>query len=600
MKSDKYHRILHTLPDNSFKGYWKLSKGNRGTIIAAILCEGVMSVCFTAGFFIVRYFIDQVLLPGKWSFPVLYMAVAYILLNIFSGLAGFIAGRGGAKAAESIVYSIRNSVFDHIQKLSFTYHDRMKTGELIQRSTSDVDAIRLFFAEQVMGLAHIFFLFIINFSAIFYFNWELALLSSIIIPAVLLLSRTFFKKIFNSYGSYQDQDAKVSSVLQENLTGIRVVRAFARAEFEKEKFDKENKEKFRCGKILMYNHALYWPFSHILCGIQSVLGLSIACLMTLHGSITLGTLLAYSTLVNRIIWPMQHMGRLLALLSRSSVSYKRIAEILNEKQEPHLESPAEDGHTIKGKLLFHDVWFSYEKDKPVLKGISLEVFPGQVIALLGEAGSGKTSLVNLLPRFYEYSKGKILLDSKPLSEYPKSYLREIIGLVEQEPFLFSISIKDNIAYGIKREITKEDIENAAKAAAIHESIMEFPEKYDTIIGERGVTLSGGQKQRIAIARALVKDPRILILDDSTSSVDAETEQEIRETLETLMNGRTTFIIAHRIQSLMRADQILVFHKGEIIQRGNHAGLIKEDGFYKKVFELQTSIEAELQEEMNSA
>lgn len=600
MKKDKYQRILFTLAENALKGYWQLSKGIRGTIITAILCEALMAVCFTTGFFLVRYFVDYVLLPGNWSFPVVYLGVAYILLNVFSGFSGFMAGRGGAKAAESIAYSMRNSVFDHIQKLSFTFHDKMKTGELIQRSTSDVDAVRVFFSEQVMGIAHIFFLFIINFSAILYFNWKLALLSSIVVPGVLFLSRTFFKKIFASYSSYQEQDAVVSSVLQENLSGIRVVRAFARAEFEKEKFDKENREKFKCGKRLMFNHAMYWPFSHILCGLQLVFGLLMACLMTLNGNITLGTLLAYCTLVNRIIWPMQHMGRMLALLSRSSVSYKRIAEILKEKQEPHLENKAENGHIVKGDLVFKDVWFSYEKDKVVLKGISLKAAPGEVIALLGEAGSGKTSLVNLLPRFYEYSGGEILLDSKPLKDYSKHYLRENIGLVEQEPFLFSVSIRDNISYGIQREITQEEIEKAAKAAAIHTSIMEFPEGYDTIVGEKGVTLSGGQKQRIAIARALAKDPRILILDDSTSSVDAETEQEIREALENLMKGRTTFIIAHRIQSLMKADQILVFQKGEIIQRGNHAGLVKEDGFYKKVFELQTTIEAELQEELNSA
>ena len=600
MESDKYNRIQFTLAEKSIKGYWQLSKGRRKTLIAAVICQGLMAGCFTAGFFIVRYFIDKVLIPANWSFPVIYLAVLYILLNIFSGIFAFLAGRGGAKAAESIVQSVRNSIFDHVQKLSFTFHDNMKTGELIQRSTSDVDAVRLFFSEQVMGMARIFFLFIINFSAILSFNWQLALLSSIAVPGVLLLSRTFFKRIFASYNSYQEQDAKVSSVLQENLSGIRIVRSFARGDFEKEKFDKENREKFAYGKKLMFNHALYWPISHILCGFQMVFGILMACIMTLNGNITLGTLLVYCTLVNRIIWPMQHMGRLLALLSRSSVSYTRIAAILKESQEPALENSFNHQHTLKGEFILKDVWFSYEKERPVLKGINIKVSPGQVIALLGEAGSGKTSLVNLLPRFYDLTKGEILLDSKPLTGYSKHYLRENIGLVEQDPFLFSVSIKDNITYGIKREITEKEIEIAAKSAAIHSTIIDFSEGYNTIVGEKGTTLSGGQKQRIAIARALIKDPRILILDDSTSSVDSETEEKIRKALEKLMKGRTTFIIAHRIQSLMKADKILVFHQGEIIQEGTHTELVKKDGFYKKVFELQTKIESELQEEINNA
>ncbi|MBN2442750.1 MAG: ABC transporter ATP-binding protein [Spirochaetales bacterium] len=598
MVKTRYKKIRSTLSDSPVKGYWQLSKGRRCSLFFAILCQGLTALCFTLSFFIVQFFIDSVLTRENWSFPILTIAIIFVVLHIFSGFFSFLSGREGARAAESITRSIRNSLFDHIQKLSFSFHDTMKTGELIQRSTSDVDAVRLFFSEQVMGMAGIAFLFIINFTAIFYYSWRLALLSSIVIPLVLIVSRNFFKRIFSSYNAYQEQDAKVSSVLQENLSGIRIVRAFARDEFEKEKFNDENIRKFTCGKKLMLNHALYWPISHILCGLQTVFGILIACIMTINGSITLGVLLVYCTLVNRIVWPMQHMGRLLALLSRSAVSYKRIVEILKEKEESSLGKSTYRKKVINGELIFKNVWFSYEKERPVLKGINLTVLPGEVVALVGEAGSGKTSLVSLLPRFYDYDQGEILLDSRPLNEYSKLHLREQIGLVEQEPFLFSLSIRENIVYGMEREVTAEEVESVAKAAAIHSSIIDFPQKYDTIVGEKGVTLSGGQKQRIAIARALLKDPRILILDDSTSSVDAETEEQIRETLKKVMKGRTTFIIAHRIQSLMNADTILVFHRGEIIQRGTHSELVKKDGFYKKIFELQTLIEDELHRELS--
>jgi ATP-binding cassette subfamily B protein len=294
---------------------------------------------------------------------------------------------------------------------------------------------------------------------------------------------------------------------------------------------------------------------------------------------------------------MQHMGRLLALLSRSSVSYKRIAAILKEPQESPAIISQDKGKSLSGEIQFKDVWFSYEEGRPVLKNINLSISPGEVVALLGEAGSGKTSLVNLLPRFYDHSRGEILLDGNPLESYAKHILRESIGIVEQEPFLFSMSIKENIAYGMKREVKDHEIEDAARAAAIHSSIMDFPDGYDTVIGEKGVTLSGGQKQRIAIARAVLKNPRILILDDATSSIDGETEEKIREALRGLMQGKTTFIIAHRIRSLMMADTILVFQQGEIIERGTHQELIKARGFYSKVFELQTQIETELEQEL---
>jgi ATP-binding cassette subfamily B protein len=275
-------------------------------------------------------------------------------------------------------------------------------------------------------------------------------------------------------------------------------------------------------------------------------------------------------------------------------------EIVKQQREPLTEGSVHVSGPVRGELVFENVSFQYiDGNSDVLKGISFAVQPGQSVALLGSTGSGKTTLVNLLPRFHEYTDGHILLDNEELKKYPREYLRNQIGIVEQEPFLFSRSIRENITYGVGRDVPQEEIEKAARAAAVHDVILSFPAGYNTLVGEKGVTLSGGQKQRVAVARTLLKDPRILILDDSTSSVDTETEAEIRSALNGLMKNRTTFIIAHRIQSVMNADLILVMDKGEIIQMGKHEDLVTQDGMYRKIYDIQTRVDEELDEEIAS-
>jgi len=302
-------------------------------------------------------------------------------------------------------------------------------------------------------------------------------------------------------------------------------------------------------------------------------------------------------MVSSIIWPLREVGRIFTEVSKVTISYKRVSEIIREEPEEYKEGI--DEKRLKGDVSFQEVYFEYKDNMPVLENISFSAKQGSKIILVGKAGSGKTTLINLLPRFYDYVKGEILIDEKPLKTYSRHFLRKNIGIVEQEPFLFSTNIRDNITFGIKREISQEEIEEAAKIAAIHDNIVSFPYGYDTRVGEKGVSLSGGEKQRIAIARALLKDPAILILDDFTSSVDVETEQKINNAIESLMEGRTTFIITHRIKNFTKAHLILVFQEGKIIQRGLHDDLIKEQGFYKQIFELQSQIEVELQEELKN-
>jgi ATP-binding cassette subfamily B protein len=445
-------------------------------------------------------------------------------------------------------------------------------------------------------------MFIVNFIAIGMINWKLAWFSIIIVPFSILLSVYFFGRVTKAYELYQEQDAVLSSRLQENLSGVRVVKAFARQAYEMEKFEFENWEKYIRGKRLLLMHSLFWPISDIFTGAQMLAGFFYGASLAINGTITVGSYLAYAGLIIWIIWPIRNMGRLIVQMSTGLVSYNRVRHVIIEPREP-LEAgdyiPA-DGK-IQGKIILDKVGFAYEDapDTPVLKDISFECLPGQVIALLGSTGSGKTTLANLLPRFYEYSSGHLTLDGIELNRYPRTYLRNQIGIVEQEPFLFSRTIKENIIYGINREISDDEIEMAAKTAAIHDSILEFPEGYNTLVGERGVTLSGGQKQRVTIARTIIKNPRILILDDATSSVDLETEADIREALDKLMENRTTFIIAHRIQSVMKADLIVVLDKGKIVQIGSHEELLLQDGIYRKIFNIQTRIEQELEKEIAS-
>jgi ATP-binding cassette subfamily B protein len=305
-------------------------------------------------------------------------------------------------------------------------------------------------------------------------------------------------------------------------------------------------------------------------------------------------------LVVWLIWPIRNLGRLIVQTSTGMVSYGRLLEIIKQEREDLFGGKVQQTEPVTGEVAFENVSFQYSNgETDVLKNVSFTVKPGQSVALIGSTGSGKTSLVNLLPRFHEYTGGRILIDGVELKDYSREYLRRQIGIVEQEPFLFSRSIRENIAYGVGRHVTDEEVESAARAAAIHDVIAGFPDGYKTIVGEKGVTLSGGQKQRTTIARTLLKNPRILILDDSTSSVDTETEAEIREALNQLMENRTTFIIAHRIQSVMNADLIVVLDKGGIIQMGTHEELVAQDGMYRKIYDIQTRVDDELATEIAS-
>lgn len=601
MANNKYYDVdlNKTITKNRLLGLFRLMHGYHWVYFGATIALAIATISRTGIYLVLRQFIDDVVIAGNFGSNLVRIILMFVGLSLLQGLFSFVSGWLASKSAESITRRLRNYLFDHLQRLPYAYHAEAQTGDLISRSTSDVDAINRFYGEQAIGIGRIILMFVVNFVAMLQLSTRLALISIVAIPLIIGVSVYFFSLVSKAYEKYQEQEATLSSRLQENLTGVRVVKAFARQGYESYKFDQENWQKFKLGKRLLRIHSLFWPISDIICGAQMLTAFFAGAIMAYNQEITVGTYIAFASLVVWIIWPIRNLGRLIVQTSTGMVSYSRVMEIIKQDREPLTNGEHQPDEDVEGEIIFDRVFFEYEKDNPVLEDVSFVCKPGNVIALLGSTGSGKTSLVNLLPRFYDPTQGLITLDGVDLTKYSRKYLRSQIGIVEQEPFLFSRSIRENITYGVHRKVSEEEVIQAAQFAAIHEVINEFPNGYETLVGERGVTLSGGQKQRVAIARALLKNPRILILDDSTSSVDTETEAQIRQALNLLMENRTTFIIAHRIQSVMNADLILVFDKGRVVQMGNHLELMKVSGMYRKIFDIQTRIEVELEKELSS-
>ena len=625
--------LKQTISSNRLVGLWRLMNGFRLIYLGAVIALSVATLAQTSTNLLLKYFVDDILFQEQPAVPFYIVGLGFVGLAIFQGAFTYLSGKLAARSAQGIILRLRNYLFDHIQRLPFSYHDHTQTGDLVQRCSSDVDTIQRFFADQAIGVGRILLLFFINFVALFSLNTKLALFSLITTPIVLLISVFFFKKIHTAYEAHQEQEGELSTALQENLSGVRVVKAFARQSYEMDKFEKANQKQYELGRKLVFMHGSYWPIVETISGIQMLLIFFLGGMMVINGEITIGTYLAVAGLIIWIVWPMQNLGRLMVQTSMGLVSYTRVAEIITELQEKLNDVPLEQSDTpsqkvnqvtnghkapnglhkndkitgkngyslqshfqeggeplLQGAVEFHQVSFKYDEHTPILQDITFKVEPGQTIALTGPTGSGKSSLISLLPRFYDRSEGMILLDSLPIESYPLHALRKHIGIVEQESFLFSRTIRDNIAYGVDREVSDLEIEYVAQAAAIHEVIMAFPKGYDTLVGEKGVTLSGGQKQRICIARTLLKNPPILIFDDAVSAVDTETEGLIHAALEQLRQNRTTFIIAHRMQTLMRADQILVLEQGKIVEQGSHLTLMAQDGIYRQTYQLQAQIE----------
>jgi ATP-binding cassette subfamily B protein len=531
-----------------------------------------------------RFIIDLCLIKQEYRL-LPYLALGIVGIAVFQGIFSFLQQYLTEYVAQRTIYDIRNRLFDHIQHLSFSYHDEAETGQLISRATADVDMLRRFLGH---GLVHVMsdslvFTGVLIFCL--YMNWKLALVALSTTPFLIMSVFRYGGIIRPMFTAIQNQRGDMTNAIQQNLMGIRVVKTFAREEHEIGKFNKQSKELLERTLETTRIQAKYMPFMDFLAATGTTFILWYGGSQVVRGNLTLGEFIAFNAYLLRMIGPIRMAGWVVNQAQNAIAAADRVFEILDTHPEVHLKDGRTDLTRPSGRVEFRNVSFSYSDGSKVLSGINLDVQPGEMVALVGPTGSGKSTVINLIPRFYDASEGAILVDGKDIRDYRLESLRRHIGIVAQETFLFGDTARENIAYG-EPNAPLEEVMDAAKAANIHDFIESLPEGYDTRIGERGVNLSGGQKQRVAIARALLMNPPILILDDSTSSVDTETEMLIQKALVSLTESRTTFVIAQRISTVKRADKIVVLNKGRIVEVGTHAELLAKGGLYSEVYRLQ--------------
>lgn len=499
--------------------------------------------------------------------------------------------------AINVGYDLRNRLYDHIQYLPFSYHDHAQSGQLISRCIEDVRSIERFAGSSIAELVRFVFLSFGILFVMFSVNQSLAVISLLPIIPLVLMTSSFGTKIGKLFFAVDSAVGEVSNRLQENVTGVQVVRAFAREEYETDRFEKANKAVFTTWVKVIDEWAKIMPTTNWLTLLSTMLILWFGGGMVMDGTLTIGAIVAFNAYILMMAEPAQALTGLVNAGGEAAAGAQRVLEVLDVAPAIRSKDGAIKLENLRGEIEFRKVGLKYQNEKNAsLDGINLKVEPNRLVALIGPTGSGKTSFVNLIPRFYDVSEGAVLVDGHDVRGIDLAALRKQIGIVLQTSLLFSDSIKNNIAYG-RPEAAMEDVLAAAKAAQAHEFIEGFPNGYETVVGERGVTLSGGQRQRVAIARALLMNPRILILDDSLSSVDTQTEKLIQIALDKLMEGRTTFVIAHRLSTVKRADMILVMDKGRIIQRGTHDALLKEGGLYKEIHDLQLVGQVRFSDEM---
>ena len=518
-------------------------------------------------------------------------ALALILMNVVNGVFTFIKGRSSAIASENIARKLRNDLYRHLQHLPFAYHVKAQAGELIQRCTSDVDTIRRFLAVQVMEVVNTVLMVVIAMSILLPRSVPITLYSLILVPPLFCFATWFFKMVHKSFEVADEADGVLNAVLQENLSGVRVVRAFGQQEREVEKFDRVNndlrKKNLRLNELL----AIYWGGGDAISMTQTLLTLVVCIIYACNGWITVGTLIVFTSTLGMLLFPIRQLGRTLSDAGKAMVSMKRVQAILHEEAEP--DEPNALKPDLHGDIVFDHVSFAYPDDNvPVLRDVSFTIPAGKTAAVLGGTGSGKSTMMYLLQRLYTPTSGKITIGGVDIQQIDRKYLRAHVGLILQEPFLYSKSIRENVGITAPEQ-EAERIEHAADIASASGFIAKADKGWETVVGERGVTLSGGQKQRIAIARTLLKDNNILIFDDSLSAVDTETDAQIRAALSHEQKDVTTLIISHRVTTLSQADLILVLENGQITQQGTHAELCSQPGLYQRINSIQNALEEEL-------
>ncbi len=552
--------------------------------IGAVICLGFSTGFALAVPWLLAWIIDMGFQHGQIG-PLLLVALAILVTSSLRGLFAYGPGYLSQAVSCLVAYDLRDRVYDHLQRLSFSFHDEAETGQLMSRLTVDIEAVRNFIP---LGLLRALLAFV-TFGAVsiilFRRDWHLALVTMICVPILILLTVQVARRLRPMWQSVQNETGALGTVMQESLSGVRVVKAFAREEFEIAKFDAKNRELRELNLGAMRLSAWNQPLMVMVLNVITVLIVWIGGVAVIGHQLSLGTLVAVTQYILLLGTPVRTFGYMVTWFMRGLSGGTRIFGVLDTDPEITDVPGAKALQYVQGRVRFENVSFAYGNGPDVLHDITIDAHLGQIIALLGATGSGKSTILHLLPRFYDPTSGRILIDGLDIREVAQTSLRRNVGLVLQDVFLFNATLRENIAYGAANATT-EQIIAAAKIARLHDFISSLPDGYDTWVGERGVTLSGGQKQRVAIARTVLLDPRILILDDSTSSVDMETEYLIQQALDEVMRDRTTFVVASRLRTIKHADQILVLDKGRIVERGTHTTLLEKGGIYAQIYDLQ--------------
>lgn len=519
------------------------------------------------------------------------VAALIIVLNLMNGLFSFFKERNTATAGENIAKTLRERLYRKLSYMSFSYHVRAETGDLIQRCTSDVETVRRFLSTQLVEAVRAVLMTVIAFSILFARNTEITLYSLILIPFMFIGSYVFFTKVTKAFRYSDESEGKMSNVLQENLTGVRVVRAFGMQQREVEKFDEASQD-FRKKTFRLYNYlAAYWGSMDFVTMTQIMITLLVCVFKAIEGEISIGTLVVFTSYISQLLYPIRQLGRILSDAGKSVVALGRIRQVLDEVAEGEEEGSLRPD--LSGDIVFDHVSFSYEEGNKVLDDLCMTIPAGKTVALLGNTGSGKSTVVHLLQRLIEPTSGRITIGGVDIRKIDRWYLRTHVGLMLQEPFLYGRTIMGNLSIAVP-EAPEEKVLEMSRIAHADGFIREFEKGYDTLIGERGVTLSGGQRQRVAIARTLLKDNNVLIFDDSLSAVDMQTDRAIRDELRKNRRGVTTIIISHRVNTLCEADRIFVLENGRLTDEGTHEELTARDGLYQQIFAIQSALEEDLQ------
>ena len=581
-------------------------KGNKRFFALGILCSLLVAFLDMLGPKIVQYTVDHIIGDETVSSAIvqqlindaggreylrshLYVIALLIIgIALTAGVSRYLYRLFNSIGAEGLIRRMRDLLFEHIEHLPYAWHGKNHTGDIIQRCTSDVETIKSFLSEQMTSLFRVGILIMLAMYFMIGIHPKMALISGIFIPIVILYSVFFHNRIAASFQHADEEEGVLSAIAQENLTGVRVVRAFGREQFERERFETQNEGYTKMWIRLMGWLSAFWCSNDLITGLQIMLVTIFGAVFCVKGMITVGEYIAFASYNGMLCWPVRTLGRVISDMSKAGISVDRICYIMNSEREDISEDPVIQLPQEMGDIVFDHVSFAYEEGNDVVKDISFTIRKGSTLGILGGTGSGKSTLMYLLDRFYDLPEGcgRITIGGKDIKEYDRKELRRRIGLVLQEPFLFSRTIAENIAITKPQGPDMELVWHASRIAALDEAILKFSKGYNTEVGERGVTLSGGQKQRTAIAQVLMSNPPVMIFDDSLSAVDMETDAKIRKGLKENTKDATVVLISHRITTLMQADHIIVLDHGRIAEEGTHESLLKQDGLYAKIFDIQ--------------